>query len=72
MLFRSGLVMGDYLYRTPLHKGQEEFVPVTKGRESEVLTEGRKEEMRRLTKGIFHTAGYLLLNNKKKERQVGQ
>lgn len=69
---KIGLVMGDYLYRTPLLKGKEEFVSASQGREMEKLTEGRKEEMRKLTKALFHTAGYLLLNNKKQGMHSGQ
>ena len=62
-----GLLMGDYLYREQLttHKGQ--LYPVTSNDPvNPALTRDSLEKMAGLTRGIYETSRYLLLNNKKK------
>jgi phosphoglycerol transferase MdoB-like AlkP superfamily enzyme len=62
-----GLLMGDYLYREQLttHKGQ--LFPVTSDNPVDPAQTGDSlEKMAGLTRGIYETSRYLLLNNKKK------
>jgi len=61
---KIGIVKGDYFYRSQLDQRNEELIPVTKDKPAKEVS---MEEYRELTRGVFHTAGYLLLNNQKRK-----
>ena len=63
-----GVVQGSYFYRRQLGTGKEEMVSVV-GNDPTPATVKRgpvKQEMERLSDGIYETARYMLLMNKKK------
>lgn len=64
----TGVVKGDYFYRSQLKTGKEEFVSIVNnvvpGKDSATLA--IKQEMRLLSAAIYETSKYLMLNNKKK------
>lgn len=67
----TGVVKGDYFYRSQLKTKKEEFVSIRNnektGNDSTALA--NKEQMRLLSSAIYESAKYLLLNNKKKVQQ---
>jgi phosphoglycerol transferase MdoB-like AlkP superfamily enzyme len=64
-----GIIKGDYFYRKQTKTGKEEIVSVINNEPvGEDIKKGRLfNEMEQLTDGIYETAKYLLLSNKKKE-----
>ncbi len=64
-----GLIKGGYLYRRQLKSGREEMISVINNDPvpDDVKNGPLKEEMRKLTEGIYETAKYMILSNKKKE-----
>ncbi len=64
-----GLVKGDYFYRRQLKTGAEELVPVFNNDPVPVgaQTDSTRLLMKGLTEGVFETAKYMVLNNKKKK-----
>lgn len=62
-----GVVKGDYFYREQLSSGKEEMVSVVDNQKpsAEILNGPVKKEMKQLTKAVYETASYLLVNNKK-------
>ncbi|MBO9633868.1 MAG: LTA synthase family protein [Chitinophagaceae bacterium] len=67
----TGLVKGDYFYRSQLKTKKEEFVSVKDNNKpgTDSATLASKEQMRLLSQAIYESAKYLLLNNKKKVQQ---
>jgi phosphoglycerol transferase MdoB-like AlkP superfamily enzyme len=63
---KIGLLKGDFFYRAQLDQRNEELMPITA---NAVPPSGIPEEYRTLTKAIHQTAGYLLVNNKKRKRR---
>jgi len=63
-----GVVQGDYFYRRQLGTGREEMVSVVDNSKPspEVMHGPVKQEMEKLSDGIYETARYMLLTNKKK------
>jgi phosphoglycerol transferase MdoB-like AlkP superfamily enzyme len=63
-----GVVQGDYFYRRQLRTGKEEMVSVA-GNDPvpDTVSKGPvKQEMEQLTEGIYETAKFMILKNKKK------
>jgi phosphoglycerol transferase MdoB-like AlkP superfamily enzyme len=63
-----GVVKGDYFYRRGLKTGKEEMVSVV-GNDptpAEVMKGPVKQEMRKLSDGMYELARYMLLKNRKK------
>ena len=62
-----GLVQGNYFYRRGFTTGKEDLVSVVNNDPPSSAEEGRvKQKMRRLSEGIYETARFMLLKNKKK------
>ncbi len=63
-----GVVQGNYFYRRQLGTGKEEMVSVVGNDPTPAAVERGpvKQEMERLSDGIYETARYMLLQNKKK------
>ena len=63
-----GVVQGNYFYRRQLGTGKEEMVSVVGNDPTPATVEKGpvKQEMERLSDGIYETARYMLLMNKKK------
>jgi len=63
-----GVVRGGWFYRRQLKTGAEEMVSVVNNDPvPDTIVHGQvKKEMRQLTEGIYETAKYMLLKNKKK------
>jgi phosphoglycerol transferase MdoB-like AlkP superfamily enzyme len=63
-----GLVQGDYFYRRGIATGKEDMVSVINNDQvPETVIQGAVgQQMRRLSEGIYETARYMLLKNKKK------
>ncbi|HEV2478007.1 MAG TPA: LTA synthase family protein [Puia sp.] len=59
-----GVVQGNYYFRRQLQTGKEEMVPVVSPDPAPPQA-GTRQEMERLSAGIFDVAQYLLLQNKK-------
>ena len=66
-----GVVKGDYFYREQLTSGKEEMVSIINNEKpsAEVMNGPVKQEMKQLTKAVYETASYLLVNNKKESSQ---
>ena len=62
-----GVVRGDYFYRIQLKTGKEEIVSIRNNDPvpAEVLKGTVGSEMRELSEGLYQTAKYMLLKNKK-------
>ncbi len=65
----TGVVKGDYFYRSQQKTNKEEFVSITGNAEpaKDSATMAIKHEMRLLSDAIYESAKYLLLNNKKRK-----
>lgn len=65
----TGIIKGNYFYRRQMKTGKEELVSVIDNEPAapDEKTRAIKNEMKSLTEGIYETAKYLILNNKKKE-----
>ena len=64
-----GVVQHDYFYRRQIRTNKEEMVSVT-GNDpvpADVLNGPLKKEMQQLSTGLYETAKYMLLKNKKKQ-----
>ena len=62
-----GVVKGDYFYRRGFTTGREDLVSVVNNDPPSQEAQGPvKQQMRRLSEGIYETARYMLLKNKKK------
>lgn len=62
-----GVVKGDYFYRRGFTTGKEDLVSVVNNDPPSPAAQGPvKQQMRRLSEGIYETAKYMLLKNKKK------
>ncbi len=62
-----GVVKGDYFYRRGFTTGREDLVSVVNNDPPPPAAQGPvKQQMRRLSEGIYETARYMLLKNKKK------
>jgi phosphoglycerol transferase MdoB-like AlkP superfamily enzyme len=63
-----GLVRGDYFYRRGLTTGKEDMVSVINNDPvpGTVARGAAGQQMRKLSEGIYETARYMLLKNKKK------
>jgi len=63
-----GIVQGDYFYRRQLKTGKEELVSVINNDPPAAGVTGGavKQRMQQLSEGIYETARYMLLKNKKK------
>jgi len=61
---QTGVVMGDYFYRTQLKTGQQELVSI-KNNVKVKETEEHINKMHQLTEAIHEVSKYLILNNKK-------
>jgi phosphoglycerol transferase MdoB-like AlkP superfamily enzyme len=64
-----GIIKGDYFYRRQTKTGIEEIVSVINNKPvaDEIKNGPVKKEMQQMTDGIYETAKYLLLTNKKKQ-----
>ncbi|HEY4060838.1 MAG TPA: sulfatase-like hydrolase/transferase [Puia sp.] len=64
-----GVVKGDYFYRRQLLTGKEEMVSVINNDPVPAPVSGgtEKRQMQQLSEGLYETARYMLLKNKKKE-----
>lgn len=63
---KIGIVKGNYYYRKEMLTGQDLMLPVGSSAVAP-YTEQEKKEMAALADAIYQTAGYLMLNNKKKQ-----
>ena len=63
-----GVVQGDYFYRRQLKTGKEELVSVVNNEVPAAAVTGGpvKRQMRQLSEGLYETARYMLLKNKKR------
>lgn len=66
----TGVVEGDYFYRSQLKTDKEELVSIRNNEPpaKDSATRALKKDMRLLTDAIYETSKYLLQNNKKKIR----
>lgn len=64
---KIGLIRGNHYYRRQLQNGAEEFSGITGTTVPVPLPDSLQEAMRRITQSIYHTAGYLLSHNKKRQ-----